>query len=69
MSQRSAQVYETSTETLFVGRQDAMQRLTLLPVAEFMEGELSKKSTVQCHMHFQLQSLPGMRLQTASLGL
>ena len=32
LSQRSANVYETSTETLFVGRQDAMQRSTLRPL-------------------------------------
>ena len=39
MSSRSADVYETSTETLFVGRQDAMQRTTLVPVSEFMAGK------------------------------
>jgi len=32
MSSRSASVYETSTETLFLGRQDAMQRMTLVPM-------------------------------------
>eukprot|EP00747_Dinoflagellata_sp_TGD_P164010 gnl/TRDRNA2_/TRDRNA2_183362_c0_seq1.p1 gnl/TRDRNA2_/TRDRNA2_183362_c0~~gnl/TRDRNA2_/TRDRNA2_183362_c0_seq1.p1 ORF type:complete len:569 (-),score=121.94 gnl/TRDRNA2_/TRDRNA2_183362_c0_seq1:49-1755(-) len=32
MSPNSAKVYETSTETLFMGRQDAMQRLSLLPL-------------------------------------
>jgi ubiquinone/menaquinone biosynthesis C-methylase UbiE len=32
MSPRSAQVYETSTETLFLGRQDAMQRISLVPL-------------------------------------
>ena len=32
MSAQSAQVYETSTETLFLGRQDAMQRLSLPPL-------------------------------------
>ena len=37
MSTRSASVYETSTETLFVGRQDAMQRSTLVPMSEFMK--------------------------------
>jgi len=30
-SSESAEVYETSTETLFLGKQDAMQRMTLLP--------------------------------------
>ena len=33
LSADSADVYETSTETLFLGRQDAMQRATLLPLA------------------------------------
>lgn len=40
-SSKSAAVYETSTETLFVGRQDAMQRQTLrplLPVARRQAG-------------------------------
>lgn len=37
-SRESAKVYDTSTETLFVGRQDAMQRHTLVPFAKFMEG-------------------------------
>ena len=32
MSSESANVYETSTETLFLGRQDAMQRTALLPL-------------------------------------
>ena len=32
MSSGSAQVYESSTETLFLGRQDAMQRLSLGPI-------------------------------------
>ena len=35
MSQRSANVYETSTETLFLGRQDAMQRTSLGPIVEY----------------------------------
>lgn len=34
LSQQSAQVYELSTETLFIGRQDAMQRQTLVPLAD-----------------------------------
>jgi len=38
MSRRSADVYETSTETLFLGRQDAMQRATLPPVTSFVEN-------------------------------
>ena len=38
LSERSAKVYEISTETLFVGRQDAMQRQTLVPLSHFMRG-------------------------------
>merc|ERR1719428_676308 len=34
MSQRSAEAYETSTEVVFLGRQDAMQRLSLLPLRD-----------------------------------
>ena len=36
LSSESASVYESSTETLFVGCQDAMQRQTLVPLAPFM---------------------------------
>ena len=32
LSEQSAKVYEVSTETLFLGRQDAMQRQTLVPL-------------------------------------
>lgn len=35
MSPDSANVYETSTETLFLGRQDAMQRTALAPLVQF----------------------------------
>ena len=42
MSGRSADVYETSTETLFLGRQDAMQRLSLLPLAKGLAGRDGK---------------------------
>lgn len=34
VSSRSADVYEVSTETLFIGRQDAMQRLALVGIGE-----------------------------------
>ncbi|KAG2484732.1 hypothetical protein HYH03_016479 [Edaphochlamys debaryana] len=33
---RSAAIYEHSTEVLFLGRQDAMQRTSLLPLADFV---------------------------------
>ena len=36
LSDASAKVYEVSTETLFIARQDAMQRQTLVPLREFM---------------------------------
>lgn len=35
MSPDSANVYETSTETLFLGRQDAMQRTAMVPLVQF----------------------------------
>lgn len=37
LSSESAEVYETSTETLFLGRQDAMQRTTLVHVARYLQ--------------------------------
>jgi ubiquinone/menaquinone biosynthesis C-methylase UbiE len=42
MSNDSANVYETSTETLFLGCQDAMQRTALIPLVEFSKGVGSK---------------------------
>lgn len=38
LSSESAGVYETSTETLFLGQQDAMQRTTLVPLAKHFKG-------------------------------
>jgi len=35
---RSASIYEYSTEALFFGRQDAMQRTSLVPVADFIRN-------------------------------
>ena len=37
MSQDSADVYETSTETLFLGTQDAMQRTALVPLVQYAD--------------------------------
>ncbi len=34
----SAEIYESSTETLFLGRQDAMQRSTLVPLARHLQS-------------------------------
>lgn len=45
LSARSAKIYETSTETLFVGRQDAMQRGTLVPLRDFMAGKDASQMT------------------------
>jgi ubiquinone/menaquinone biosynthesis C-methylase UbiE len=46
LSSESAGVYETSTETLFLGQQDAMQRATLVPLAKHFKGkDLSSSST------------------------
>jgi len=39
LSSESAGVYETSTETLFLGQQDAMQRTTLVPLARHLKGK------------------------------
>merc|ERR1712238_237856 len=41
MSQDSANVYETSTETLFLGRQDAMQRTALVPLVQYVRDVCS----------------------------
>ena len=38
LSKESASIYELSTETLFLGRQDAMQRQTLVPLMQHMRG-------------------------------
>ena len=38
MSDRSAEVYEHSTETLFFGRQDAMQRSSLVPISKYISS-------------------------------
>ena len=46
MSSKSAEVYEVSTETLFLGRQDAMQRTVLVPLKEwFVEKTKMTKMT------------------------
>ncbi|XRB01735.1 methyltransferase [Pycnococcus provasolii] len=38
LSTWSAKVYETSTETLFLGRQDSMQRSSLVPLGKFLKS-------------------------------
>ncbi len=47
LSEQSAKVYEVSTETLFLGRQDAMQRQTLVPLHKFMMGRPSNGTGVR----------------------
>lgn len=67
MSRKSAEVYETSTETLFLGRQDAMQRTSLKPLVELSkkiqaEGRPMKVLEVACgtgrFMTFVRDNLP-----------
>ena len=55
LSRRSAEVYEVSTETLFLGRQDAMQRTALVPLSEWTretgasrDGEGTKLLELAC---------------------
>lgn len=50
MSSDSASVYDTSTETLFLGKQDAMQRMTLVPLVEYAKelGRPLKVLEVAC---------------------
>ena len=45
LSSESAGVYETSTETLFLGQQDAMQRTTLVPLSKHFKGKEISSST------------------------
>jgi ubiquinone/menaquinone biosynthesis C-methylase UbiE len=42
LSSESANTYEASTETLFLGRQDAMQRQTLIPLLKHFKNEPPK---------------------------
>jgi ubiquinone/menaquinone biosynthesis C-methylase UbiE len=67
MSRKSADVYETSTETLFLGRQDAMQRTSLKPLIDLSrklksEGRPMKILEVACgtgrFMTFVRDNLP-----------
>eukprot|EP00986_Skeletonema_menzelii_P021390 scaffold34360_cov177-Skeletonema_menzelii.AAC.2 len=47
MSTDSANVYETSTETLFLGRQDAMQRLSLAPLVQYSKLRKDKSKPMK----------------------
>ena len=44
-SEKSASIYEASTETLFLGRQDAMQRGSLVPLHKFMQARSRGRDT------------------------
>jgi ubiquinone/menaquinone biosynthesis C-methylase UbiE len=50
MSAKSAAVYETSTETLFLGKQDAMQRTSLIPLQGLkgVDGRPAKILEIAC---------------------
>lgn len=54
LSSRSAAVYEFSTETLFFGRQDSMQRTCLLPIADYMAAKVGN-IVILAEKHGQLQ--------------
>lgn len=47
MSSDSANVYETSTETLFLGRQDSMQRTSLPPIVALSDSVRSSGRTLR----------------------
>jgi len=47
MSPGSANVYETSTETLFLGRQDSMQRTALVPLVDFAKKAKQKQQVMK----------------------
>merc|ERR1719424_2645432 len=48
LSSDSAKLYETSTETLFLGRQDSMQRLALYPMKSWATTDDIKLLEVAC---------------------
>lgn len=47
LSARSAAIYEHSTETLFFGRQDAMQRGSLVPISRFIKERGNDPSSLR----------------------
>eukprot|EP00798_Chlamydomonas_sp_ICE-L_P005822 gene5822-6107_t len=47
LSDKSAAVYEHSTETLFFGRQDAMQRSALVPISMWIEDKCGSSGTMR----------------------
>jgi ubiquinone/menaquinone biosynthesis C-methylase UbiE len=44
LSSRSAEVYETSTEVIFSGRQDAMQRTSLVHISDHLRNSMADRS-------------------------
>uniref|UniRef100_A0A7S4Q8C2 Methyltransferase domain-containing protein n=1 Tax=Alexandrium monilatum TaxID=311494 RepID=A0A7S4Q8C2_9DINO len=78
LSSDSAKVYETSTETLFSGRQDAMQRTTLVHLSRHLraagfpaDGRGARLLEVACGtgrlMTFIRDSWPGMAVTASDL--
>ena len=47
LSSRSAEVYDVSSEVIFTGKQDAMQRLTLIPLGEYLDDFEHSNSSSQ----------------------
>ncbi|EFJ52589.1 hypothetical protein VOLCADRAFT_103078 [Volvox carteri f. nagariensis] len=51
LSDRSARIYEHNTELLFFGRQDAMQRTSLIPISEYVrEAELGGRGVSELRL-------------------
>jgi len=74
LSSKSAEVYETSTETMFLGRQDAMQRTTLVHIAKHLRGrelEPTRLLEVACgtgrFMTFMRDNLPSIDMTALDL--
>ena len=67
LSSRSARVYETSTETLFIGRQDAMQRHALVPISRFVQERQQQQQQQQHTSSSSPHALP-LPLDVLELG-
>ena len=46
MSSTSAEVYDLQTEMLFVGKQDSMQKLTLIPMTKYLKTNAIAKPVI-----------------------
>ncbi|CAK0848801.1 unnamed protein product [Prorocentrum cordatum] len=78
LSSRSAEVYETSTEVIFTGRQDAMQRTSLVHISDHLHNIMADRSgkgvrllEVACGtgrlMTFVRDNWPGMDVTASDL--